>query len=65
MMRVQLDMTRNTPDFILEQEGAKMQDLRFVLLRKIPLWRYLWIKLVVRAYDAQKDWLRCQEDEER
>lgn len=64
-MKCYLDMTRNNPDFILERDGARMQDPRFVLLKKIPFWRYLWIRVVTRAYDSCKEWLRNQEDLER
>jgi hypothetical protein len=58
-------MTRNSPDFILEKEGVKMQDPRFVLLKKIPLWRYLFIRVIITLYDRQKEWIRRQEDIER
>ena len=61
-MKVQLDMTRNAPDFILERDGARIQDPRFVLLGEISWFRYLLIKLITRLYDNQKDWLRRRED---
>jgi hypothetical protein len=61
-MRVALDFERNSPDFILELDGSKMQDPRFVLYRDIPWWRAKFIKLVIWLYDSQKDWLREQED---
>lgn len=64
-MKAHLDMTRNVPDFILQQEGAKMQDFRFVVLKKLPLWRVLFIKLIVKIYDRQKEYLRRKEEEER
>lgn len=64
-MKVQVDLTRNVPDFILSREGAPMQDPRFVVLKRVPLWRYLWIRVCIRAYDSCKEWLRKQEDLER
>jgi hypothetical protein len=64
-MRVQIDLTRNSPDFILAREGAPMQDPRFVLLHSISYPRFFWTKLVIWLYDRCKDWFRKQEDLER
>jgi hypothetical protein len=61
-MKAMVDLARNDPDFIIECDGARIQDPRFVLFKRVSLFRYLWIKLVIWCYDACKDWLRKQED---
>jgi hypothetical protein len=63
-MKVAVDMVRNHPDFILEKDGGRIQDPRFVVLQKIPLFYFLFIRIIVFFYDLIKDDLRRREDQE-
>jgi hypothetical protein len=61
-MIVVVDMIRNHPDFIMERDGARIQDTRFVVFQKIPLFYFLFIRIIVFFYDLIKDDLRRRED---
>jgi hypothetical protein len=64
-VKIKVNFVRNHPDIIFDRYDRKLQDPRFVLLKRISLPRWLLLRFSAWLYDSQKNWLRKQEDLER